>query len=159
LEILQFNISFQFYNIMAFNPLLPIDGSLVEAAELRAQYTGLADQIAAIPAGPPGPMGPQGDPGPPFAAASVDTTITLPPGGSAGVTAIFDGVNVRFSFQIPQGAAGEVTLGDMSNAINNVLSNSSGSSNGVALLLPANPSPSAMDVAQKLDELIQALRR
>jgi hypothetical protein len=68
-------------------------------------------------------------------------------------------VNVRFSFQIPQGAAGEVSALDLNAAINNLTLNSSASSNGVALLLPAVPTPTLMDVALKLDELIQALRR
>ena len=46
---------------MAFDPLLPVDGSQVVAAELRSQFTGLHDEIAAVPAGPPGPQGPPGE--------------------------------------------------------------------------------------------------
>jgi hypothetical protein len=112
-----------------------------------------------IPVGPVGPMGPQGDPGPPFAAAQVDITNTSPPGSSAAVSVWFDGVNVHFNFDIPQGMPGEVSAATLTNEINNLLSNSSNSSNGVALLLPAQPNPTLMEVAQKLDELIQALRR
>jgi hypothetical protein len=57
------------------------------------------------------------------------------------------------------GELGGVSLADMRNAINNVVANSSNSSNGVALPLPTQPSPTLMDVATKLDELIPALRR
>ena len=71
----------------------------------------------------------------------------------------FEGTDVHFTFNIPQGAAGEVTLGNLANAINDVLATSSNSSNGVALLLPASPSPTLLEVATKLDELITALRR
>lgn len=46
---------------MPFNPNLPIENTLGDAAEMRAQFNGLKDLIDAIPAGPPGP---QGDPGP-----------------------------------------------------------------------------------------------
>ena len=35
--------------LTAFNPALPVDGSLVEAGELRDQFNGLAALIAAIP--------------------------------------------------------------------------------------------------------------
>jgi hypothetical protein len=144
---------------MPFDPNLPSDGSPLSAAEMRAQLLSLQTEIQAIPVGPPGPTGPMGPQGLPFAGAQVDTTITLSPGNSAAVTAIFDGVNVRFSFQIPQGVAWEVSAVELSTAMSNLTFGSSASSNGVALLLPAIPAPSLLDVAQKLDELIQALRR
>ena len=50
---------------------------------------------------------------------------------------------------------GEVSAQQLIDAINTT----SASSNGVALLLPVQPSPTLLDVANKLDELIQALRR
>ena len=62
---------------MSPNPALPADGSLIVAAELRSQFAGLHDEIAAIPQGPEGPEGPQG---PAFAAVVVDGVDTLPPG-------------------------------------------------------------------------------
>lgn len=58
---------------MPFNPLLPIDDSVIEAPELRGQFIGLFDLIQTIPVGPQGPpgtngndggTGPQGIPGP-----------------------------------------------------------------------------------------------
>ena len=48
---------------MSFNPLLPLDGSLMEAPEMRSQFNGLKTLIDDVPAGPPGPEGPQGVPG------------------------------------------------------------------------------------------------
>jgi hypothetical protein len=48
---------------MPFDPTRPADGANVTAAELRNQFNGLAEMIAAIPAGPPGEPGPQGPPG------------------------------------------------------------------------------------------------
>ena len=52
---------------MGFDPQLPRDGSLLEAGEMRSQFTSLNAMIEAIPAGPQGPQGdpgPQGEPGP-----------------------------------------------------------------------------------------------
>ncbi len=149
---------------MPFDPSLPLDSSLIDAGELRSQFTGLADQIAAIPAGPPGPpgaAGPAGPAGPAFANVTVDSVTTVSPTTPASASVFFDGSLVHFSFNIPvgqdglTGPQGDVSFIQLSDAINTT----SASSNGVALLLPANPSPTAMDVAAKLDELIQALRR
>ena len=113
------------------------------------------------PAGPAGPAGPQGDAGaqgnpgpqgPPFASALVDAVTTLDPGQSASVNASFDGSNVHFTFGIPRGAdgmngtngtngsdgaqgpPGEVTNGQLNDAITNAVAtataNSSANSNG-----------------------------
>ncbi len=146
---------------MAFNPLLPIDGSLVVAAELRSQFTGLADQIAAIPAGPAGPEGAQGPPGPAFANVTVDSVTTVSPMTPAGAAVFFDGSLVHFSFTIPAGIDGATgPTGDVSSQqLVDAINTTSASSNGVALRLPAQPNPTLLDVAFKLDELIQALRR
>ena len=106
---------------MSFNPLLPLDGSLMAAGEMRSQFTGLKTLIDDVPAGPPGPPGPQGIPGmqgnpgaqgdpgpqgPPFANAVVDGVTTLNPGDPATVGTTFDGSNVHFTFGIPGGATG-----------------------------------------------------
>ena len=85
--------------------------------------------------------------------------VTLPAFNPASVSVMFDGTNVRFSFGIPQGNPGEVSFGDLNGAIGSVISGSSSVSNSVDLLLPTNPNPSLLDVATKLDQLIQALRR
>ena len=49
---------------MGFNPSLPLDGSLLEAGEMRSQFNSLKTLIDDVPAGPPGPQGAQGEPGP-----------------------------------------------------------------------------------------------
>ena len=109
---------------MSFNPLLPLDGSLMEAPEMRSQLNGLKTLIDNAPPGPPGPQGPQGTPGPqgaqgvqgnpgptgpqgaPFADAVVDGVNTLDPGEPASVTADLIGNDVHFTFGIPRGADG-----------------------------------------------------
>lgn len=77
--------------LTAFNPALPVDGSLVVAGELRDQFNGLAAEIAAISS---------------VNAAVVDGVATLPPGDPAAVTVAVDGSTLRFAFGIPQGAPG-----------------------------------------------------
>jgi hypothetical protein len=73
---------------MPFDPNLPQENTLIDAAQMRGQLNGLKTLIDEVPAGPPGPQGdpgpqgPQGDPGPqgpPFANAVVDAVNTLPP--------------------------------------------------------------------------------
>ena len=144
---------------MPFDPSLPAAGAPLQSAVMRDQLNGLKDLIDAVPAGPTGPEGPPGPQGPPFAGAQVESTVTLPPFNPASVGVMFDGTNVRFSFGIPQGNPGEVSFADLNGAIGSVISGSSSVSNSVDLLLPTNPNPSLLDVAAKLDQLIQALRR
>ena len=96
----------------AFNPSLPLDGSLIVADVLRDQFNGLVVMIQNIPVGPPGPQGvqgiqgEQGVPGPPFAQAVIDSVTTLPANEQAWVTSSFDGTNVHFAFGIPHGYEG-----------------------------------------------------
>jgi hypothetical protein len=102
---------------------------------------------------------------------------TLDPGSVASVDVVFDGTNVRFTFGIPRGAdgsngndggtgadgpqgpPGEVPSAQLSNAIQTTSANS----NLVAELAGAiSDPPQQMEVqaiADKLDELILALRR
>jgi len=124
--------------------------------------------------GPPGNDGIQGQPGndgpqgPPFAQAVVDGVNTLDPWESAAVDVSFDGSNVRFTFGIPRGndgsngsdgAPGEVSLQQLSDAI----ATTSANSNGVSTLdlFPSDPPTQAemQDVVNKINELIVALRR
>jgi len=115
-----------------------------------------------------GQPGNDGQPGPPFAQAVVDGVTTLNPGDNATVDVSFDGSNVRFQFGIPRGndggtgndgQPGEVTNADLSSAIDGTSTNS----NGVSTLgLVASDPPTQSEVQQiadKLDELINALRR
>ncbi len=146
---------------MPFDPTIPLTGAAATSEALRNQFNGLKDLIDAIPAGPVGPAGAQGPPGPAFANVTVDSVTTVSPMTPAGASVFFDGALVHFSFTIPAGidgatgATGDVSSQQLVDAINTT----SASSNGVALLLPMIPSPTAQDVANKLDELIQALRR
>ncbi len=143
---------------MSFNPNLPLDGAVISAAELRTQYTALAELINAVPAGPAGPTGPQGDPGQPFAQAVVDSVLTLPAGNPASVSVSFDGLNVHFNFQLPQGAAGEVTQAQLDGVVAGVLNSTGNGSNGVSTLDPAMPLDLVL-LRDKLNDLILALRR
>ena len=124
------------------------------------------------PTGAPGTNGSdgaQGPQGPPFANAVVDNVTTLNPGEAATVGVIFDGSNVRFNFGLPRGndgamgLPGEVSQVDLNNAQLNTLSQTSNNTNAVATLgLSVSDPPSQSElqsVANKLDELIQALRR
>lgn len=122
--------------------------------------------------GAQGQQGNDGSQGPPFAQAVVDVVNTLPPGSSANVSVSFDGTNVHFTFGIPQGSdgatgaqgpPGEVSQTDLNNGLLNNLSQCSNNSNGVSTLgqgADGSYNPSQMqDVLNKLDELINALRR
>jgi hypothetical protein len=118
--------------------------------------------------GPQGQTGNDGQTGPPFANAVVDAVNTLPPGSPAAVNVSFDGSNVHFTFDIPQGSdgptgatgqPGEVTQTDLNNGLQNNLTQCSNNSNGVGTLDSPFGDPEAEDLRQKLNELINALRR
>jgi hypothetical protein len=95
----------------------------------------------------------------------VDAVNTLDAGDPASVAASFDGTNVHLTFGIPRGsngmdgAPGEVSDADLAAAI----AGTSNSSNAVALLgLTASNPPTQAEVqalADKVDELIGAMRR
>ncbi len=113
--------------------------------------------------GSDGGEGPQGAQGPPFANAVVDGVTTLDPGQPATVQTSFDGSNVRFTFGIPRGndgsngndgAPGEVSNADLTNAINGTSANT----NGVSTLdnTPSDP-PTLADyeaLRAKVNEMI-----
>lgn len=110
--------------------------------------------------GGPGPEGPQG---PPFATAIVDSVTTLPAGSQAAVSVMFDGSNVRFTFGIPEGAAG--APGEVSSAqLDSAIATTSSNSNAVQTMdTPfTNDPPSLADIElmrAKYNELVLALRR
>lgn len=83
---------------MAFNPLLPVDDSIIEAPELRGQLSGLFDLIQTIPVGPVGPAG--------VNAAVIDGVTTGNPGESAAVLVALNAGTLHFSFSIPRGDVG-----------------------------------------------------
>ena len=148
-----------------FDPNQPQAGTEIDAVQMRGQLNGLKDLIDAILT---------------VTAAQVDATSTLPPGDPAAVTVSVTGNTLHFTFDIPQGEAGaagsegqqgiqgqegpqgmpgEVSLQQLTDAIATTSSNS----NGVSTLeMTVNDPPTQGEVqliANKLDELINALRR
>ncbi len=75
----------------AFNPALPLDGSLVVADVLRDQFNGLAAMIAAVTS---------------VNAAVIDGVQTLLPNEAAFVTLTVDADTLHFLFGIPRGDVG-----------------------------------------------------
>ena len=150
---------------MPFDPSLPQENTPVDAAQMRSQLTGLKDLIDAIPAGPPGPEGAQGPPGPegPGGPAGAEGPMGPQgpegpqgdPGGPPGP----EGPMGPTGPEGPQGPPGEVTQSDLNNAELNMLSQSSANSNGVSLLDTPYADPAAEELRNKLNELINALRR
>jgi hypothetical protein len=132
---------------MPFDPTKPANNSPNSSAEMRSQLTGLKALIDAILT---------------ITAVHVDGVNTVPPGNPANVSLSVVGNTLHFTFDLPQGEAGpmgEVSSTDLSNAI----SGTSNNSNGVSTLgqgADGSYNQSQMqDVLNKLDELINALRR
>ncbi len=76
---------------MPYDPSLPADGSKVRAAELRGQFAGLNDLIAAVPG---------------ITGVVVDGVTTLPAGEQATVDASIVAGVLHLSFGIPEGMQG-----------------------------------------------------
>ncbi len=130
---------------MPYDPTYPATNALIESVPMRAQFNGLKDLLDNIPV---------------IANAVVDAVVTDPPGNPASVQVYVSQGTLHFTFNIPQGLPGEVTLLDAQNMI---AAQSSANSNSVGTLgLGVNDPPSGADLQQvvnKLDELILALRR
>ena len=111
---------------------------------------------------PQGQEGLVGPAGPPFAQAVVDAVNTVNPGDPAAVGVTFDGTKVPFTFGIPRGndgTPGEVSAAQLSSAIDGT-SNNSNSVGTLGLSVSDPPAQAEMQsLANKLDELINALRR
>jgi hypothetical protein len=119
--------------------------------------------------GEPGPSGGDGATGPPFAQCVVDGVTTLDPNEPASVDSTFDGSTVHLTFSIPRGAdgnqgaqgepggPGEVTLQQLTDAI---ATTSSNAVNTLGMAVSDPPTQGEVQqIADKLDELILALRR
>ena len=161
---------------MSFDPTKPVNSSLIVAAELREQFNGLKAIIDARPPaqkgdkgdpgpdGPPGPQGAQGPDGRSIANILDDgygrCLIQMGDGSTYGPFIVASGPQ---GGQGPQGPAGEVSANDLNNALANAIGGTSANSNGVALIAAApNDPPTAADwqvLADKVNELIAALRR
>lgn len=87
---------------------------------------------------------------------------TVPPGNPANVSLSVVGNTLHFTFDLPQGETGP--MGEVSSSdLNNAISGTSNNSNSVSTLgqgADGSYNQSQMqDVLNKLDELINALRR
>ncbi|MCA1963097.1 MAG: collagen-like protein [Prosthecobacter sp.] len=123
--------------------------------------------------GPPGSDGGQGPPGndgaqgPPFAQAVVDSVNTLPAGSNAAVNVSFDGTNVHFTFDIPQGNDGsngsdgaQGPPGEISQAqLDNAIAGTSANTNAVSTLDTPFADPDMEAMRQKMNEMILNGRR
>ncbi len=150
---------------MPYDPTYPATNALIESAPMRAQFNGLKDLIDAIQS---------------VGSATVDGVNTLPPGEPAEVTLTVSGGTLHFTFGIPagadggdggqgiqgepgmhgmHGAPGEVSFQQLADAIATTSSNSNGV--GTLGLAVSDPPTQAevQQIADKLDELINALRR
>jgi hypothetical protein len=164
---------------MSFDPTKPVNGSLIVAAELRGQFTGLKDLIDAIPPSLPGPPGEKGDKGDtgdqgPTGAEGRSVVNVYDDGSGRAIVLMSDGTTYG-PFTIasgppgndgppgPQGPMGEATMGDITNAVNNAVAGTSNNSNAVTILdMTVSDPPTQTEVqniASRLDELILALRR
>ncbi len=76
---------------MPYDPNLPQENTLIDAAQIRGQLQGLKDLIDALPA---------------ISTAQVDAVNTLPPGSPASVALSVLGSMLHFAFELPQGSTG-----------------------------------------------------
>ena len=142
---------------MPYDPQWPQNGQNIDADRFRDQFSGVLDLINAAPG---------------ITGVVVDGVTTLPAGDPAAVSASVAGTELHLSFSLPQGTvgatgdqgpAGEVSQSDLGNAITGALSQTSSNTNGVSTLgLAVSDPPSQGEmqlIANKLDELISALRR
>ena len=142
---------------MPFDPTIPQENTPIDAAPMRNQFNSLKALLDAIVT---------------VNAAQVDGVTTLAAGDPATVSVSVTGSTLHFIFSIPQGYSGaegpqgvpgEVTLADLNNAVLNVLNQSSNISNGVNTLAMGVSDPPTQNevqqIANKVDELINALRR
>ena len=131
---------------MPFNPNLPIDDSLLDAGQMRSQFTGLKTLIDNVPAGPPGPQGPAGPQGEPGPQGETGPEGAQGPEGPSGGPPGPEG---------PQGPPGEVSTAQLDAAISGTSSNS----NAVGTLDDPFPDPDMEILRGRFNELVLALRR
>jgi hypothetical protein len=136
---------------MPYDPNIPQAGTEIDAVQMRAQLNGLKTLIDVVPT---------------ITSAQVDAVTTLPAGDPATVSASVIGTVLHLSFGIPEGPSGppgEVTQAELDTAVSDTLSQTSNNSNAVsALSETADTSynqPQIQNLMNKVDELINALRR
>ena len=134
---------------MSFDPSKPAGGTPLSSAEIRAQLTALKALIDAVPS---------------VTGAAVDS-VTIGSGTSVNVT-LAAGV-LHFDFLLQPGPPGEVTQAQLSNdlsntanqAMLNTLPQTSANSNNVSTLNVSSGDFTVQAVIDKINELINALRR
>ena len=147
---------------MPFDPNWPQNGQLVDADRFRDQFGSLKTLIDALPAGPPGPEGPPGPQGPAGSEGSQGPAGPAGPQGPQGDPGGPQGPPGPEGPQGPtgaQGPPGEVSQTDLNNGLLNNLTQCSNNSNGVSTLDNPYADPVAEELRNKLNELINALRR
>ena len=130
-----------------FDPNLPQAGTEIDAVQMRSQLNGLKSIIDAVPT---------------ITSAVVDAVTTLPAGDPATVAASVMADVLHLTFGIPQGQSGlpgEVTLADMNAAIATTSSNSNAVTNFNELAEGTYNQTQMQNLINKVDELINALRR
>jgi len=128
---------------MPFDPTLPLENTEIDAVQMRAQLTGLKDLIDAVPT---------------VTGAVVDGVSTLPVGAPATVDVSISGGLLHFNFGLPL-SAGEVSFADLDQAISTTSANTNHvSSLGISASDPPDQG-TVQQIINKLDELINALRR
>jgi hypothetical protein len=153
---------------MPYDPRFPADGVLIESLPFRDQFHGIKDLIDAVPT---------------ITAAQVVGVTTLDPGNPADASVSVTGDTLHFTFDIPrgndgaqgiagqtgadgapgpqgpQGPTGEVSQTDLNNGLLNTLSQTSANTNAVATLDNPFADPDVEILRQKVNELINMLRR
>lgn len=128
---------------MPFDPNIPLEFTLADAAQMRAQFNGLKDLIDAVSG---------------ITAVQVDGVTTLPAGSQATVSLQLTGNTLHFTFGIPEGPPGSQgepgiqgppgTNAPNSNAVSTLGQGADGSYNQTQM----------QALLDKMDELINALR-
>ena len=129
---------------MPFDPSIPAPNAEATSAMFRGQFNGLKDLIDAVPT---------------ITSAVVDNVNTLPAGDPAAVTASISGGVLHLSFGIPTGPPGEVTQALLDDAIQTTSANSNSVNQLNATADISYQSSQMQEVMNKLDELINALKR
>jgi hypothetical protein len=132
---------------MPFDPNLPSNNTPNSSAQMRSQLTGLKALIDAVPT---------------VTSAMVDAVNTLPAGDPASVSVSVIGDVLHLTFGIPMGQSGppgEVTTAALNAAIATTSSNSNAVVNLSELAEGTYNQTQMQNVINKVDELINALRR
>ena len=132
---------------MPYDPNIPQAGTEIDAVQMRSQLNGLKSIIDAVPT---------------ITSAVVDAVNTLPAGDPAEVSVSVVGGVLHLTFSIPAGQSGppgEVTLADMNAAIATTSANSNAVVNLNELAEGTYNQTQMQNLINKVDELINALRR